>query len=71
MLRVERQGGVVTVRSDDLEVHGRGAYVTAAIEDFQRMAASMYLSLRAEQARTDSDTERRWDLARRWIEERQ
>ena len=70
VLRVEDRGDVVTIHSDELAASGDGAHVTAAIEDFQRLIAATYLSLRDERARVDPDMERQWRHLRRWIEER-
>ena len=70
VLRVEAQGDVVTIHSDELAASGSGAHVTAAIEDFQRLIAATYLALRDERARVDPDVERQWRQLRRWIEER-
>jgi len=70
ILDVQREGDQVVVSHEQLGEVGRGPYLTAAVEDFQRAVGRRYLSLQSEQARLDPERARLWQTLQQWIEER-
>lgn len=69
-LSVTWADSLVSVLHEPTQLWGEGGHLTAAVEDFQRTLAELYLGLQEDQGHLGPALAEEWAALQQWIEER-